>query len=273
MPGFSPESYDSVVPRPIRMKRVEIDPKTLEDIPQSTPIPLPQRPVDLGKESPGSDQTGMVMGSKQFLAKPSESIPVDNPEPQGSTTGLENVLPKVKNELDPGVSSDIPMKTDDALKLPEPQDGTGTQPTIGKVSGAEQFSSIDELLGNQGLVKNNTAPILMPTDLLFEYDSAILKPDAAATLAKLGNLIKKNATALFRIEGHTDSFGTDEYNLQLSLKRAEAVKAWLSSMMGLDSSRISTVGLGKSHLLVPATGTVEQQQLNRRVEIVISVPR
>jgi outer membrane protein OmpA-like peptidoglycan-associated protein len=215
----------------------------------------------------------MVMGNQPVLSKPSDSIPVDNPDPQSSTSGLENVLPKAKNEIDQGMSSDIPMKTDDALKLPEPQDGRGNQATVGKADATAQFSSIDELLGKEGLVKNNTAPILMPTDLLFEYDSAILKPEAAATLSKLGTLIKKNAQALFRIEGHTDSFGTDEYNLQLSLKRADAVKVWLTGMMGLDSARISTVGLGKSHLLVPATGTVEQQQLNRRVEIVISVPK
>ena len=112
----------------------------------------------------------------------------------------------------------------------------------------------------------------MPTDLLFEYDSDALKPAATATLTKLGSLIKKNAKASFRIEGHTDSFGTDDYNNGLSLRRAEAVKSWLGFNMGIDASRISTIGLGKSRLLVPATGSVEQQQLNRRVEIVISVP-
>ena len=139
--------------------------------------------------------------------------------------------------------------------------------------GNARFSSLDELLATKGLVKQNTAPILMPTDLLFEYDSDVLKPQAAATLEKLASLIKKNKEASFQIEGHTDSFGGDEYNIQLSLRRAEAVKTWLKSIMGLDAGHISTLGLGKSRLLVPSTGTVEQQQINRRVEIVISLPK
>lgn len=137
----------------------------------------------------------------------------------------------------------------------------------------QQFSEIDDLLASSGVLKKNTAPILMPTDLLFEYDSEALKPAAAQTLTKLGSLIKKNALASFRIEGHTDSFGSDAYNNLLSLRRAEAVKNWLVASMGLDASQISTVGLGKSRLLTPASGDVQQQQLNRRVEIVISIPK
>ena len=97
-----------------------------------------------------------------------------------------------------------------------------------------------------------------------------MRPEAEKTLDKLGVLIKKNEQANFKIEGHTDSFGTDEYNNALSLRRAEAVKHWLEEKMNIGDSRISTVGLGKSRLLVPATGSVQQQQLNRRVEIVIS---
>ena len=110
----------------------------------------------------------------------------------------------------------------------------------------------------------------MPTDLLFEYDSADLKTDATRSLEKLGTLIRNNTQALFRIEGHTDSFGSEDYNKALSLRRAEAVKTWLQQNMGIDAGRISTAGFGKSRLLVPSSGTVEQQQLNRRVEIVIS---
>ena len=87
---------------------------------------------------------------------------------------------------------------------------------------------------------------------------------------KLGNLIEKNRTAVFRIEGHTDSFGGDDYNTMLSLRRAEAVKEWLVHSKNIAPERISTVGLGKTRLLVPGNGTVEQQKLNRRVEILIT---
>jgi outer membrane protein OmpA-like peptidoglycan-associated protein len=115
-----------------------------------------------------------------------------------------------------------------------------------------------------------TAPILMPTDLLFEYDSASLRPEATQALEKLGTLLTRNPAARFRIEGHTDSFGAEDYNLALSLRRAEAVKQWLTGARGIDPGRITTRGLGKARLLVPASESVEGQRLNRRVEIIIT---
>jgi outer membrane protein OmpA-like peptidoglycan-associated protein len=110
----------------------------------------------------------------------------------------------------------------------------------------------------------------MPTDLLFEYDSEELKPEAAETLKKLGTLINKNMHARFTIEGHTDSFGSDEYNEKLSLRRAVAVKEWLEKNMDMREADIRAVGYGKSRLIAPATGSIAEQQINRRVEIVIS---
>jgi outer membrane protein OmpA-like peptidoglycan-associated protein len=55
----------------------------------------------------------------------------------------------------------------------------------------------------------------------------------------------------------------------LSLARAESVKGWLAQNMGIDASRIDTRGLGSAKPLVSTEGSIEEQQLNRRVEIVI----
>jgi outer membrane protein OmpA-like peptidoglycan-associated protein len=109
----------------------------------------------------------------------------------------------------------------------------------------------------------------MPTDLLFEFDSADLREGATASLQKLGRIIQRNPQAVFKVEGYTDSFGTEDYNMDLSQRRAETVKDWLVENMNIDPSRIQAQGFGKTHLLVPADRSVEQQQLNRRVEIVI----
>ena len=92
------------------------------------------------------------------------------------------------------------------------------------------------------------------------------------SLQKLADLIERNPNSNFLIEGHTDSFGSPEYNARLSTARAESVKAWLAGEAGIDPGRITTRGLGMTRLLVPG-GTVEQQQLNRRVEIVIKSNR
>ena len=81
------------------------------------------------------------------------------------------------------------------------------------------------------------------TDLLFDYDSANLRPGATASLQKLGRLIQRNPQAVFRVEGHTDSFGSDQYNMDLSQRRAETVKGWLVANMSIDSDRVQTCAL------------------------------
>ena len=129
------------------------------------------------------------------------------------------------------------------------------------------FSNLDDLLGGGGKMGGSTAPILMPTDLLFEYGSDQLAETARLSLMKLGFLIQKNPDSLFIIEGHTDSFGGEDYNLELSMRRATAVVSWLRDSLGLGTDRIQAVGMGKSKPIVSTTGTVEQQGMNRRVEI------
>lgn len=129
------------------------------------------------------------------------------------------------------------------------------------------FSNLDDLLGGGGQMGGSTAPILMPTDLLFEYGSDQLAEGARLSLMKLGFLIQKNPDSLFIVEGHTDSFGGEEFNLDLSLRRANAVVEWLRTSLRLGTDRIQAAGMGKSRPIVDTRGTVEQQGLNRRVEI------
>ena len=270
LPAFAPESYDIIVPRTFRMERVEIDPKIFEN--ENKVQAKEQRteaPLALEKEIPQSIKVADGGGSKNLLPTQQEIISLEKPDAIMQASVLESILKKVDKEKILHAENTSAQKREGFLKLPESQ----VEESSSEKQIFPQFSSLDDLIAHAGVVKKNTAPILMPTDLLFEYDSDVLKPQAAETLAKLGSLIKKNELASFRIEGHTDSFGSDDYNMKLSMRRAEAVKTWLKDSMGLDASRISTVGLGKSRLLVSSTGTVEQQQINRRVEIVISLPK
>ena len=276
MPGFGAESYDTIVPRTFRMKHVEIDPRTLETEAASQEKDQPREiPMALEKEMPQAEKVSLATAPKNLLSKPQGSLPVEKPDARMPAPSMESILLKAEKESVFSSENYHQQKEGEALKLPIlPTQETGTAGNPGEThQGKQQFSSLDDLLANSGMVKRNTAPILMPTDLLFEYDSDALKEQATETLSKLGSLIKKNEQASFRIEGHTDSFGSDDYNMQLSLRRAEAVKTWLKNTMGLDAARISTVGLGKRRLLFPASGTVDQQQINRRVEIVISLPK
>ena len=143
-------------------------------------------------------------------------------------------------------------------------DGNSKTAASTKVKG---FSSLDELLSGGGQVGGSTEPILMPTDLLFEFGSDQLAEGARLSLMKLGFLIQKNPDSVFIIEGHTDTIGSDESNLTLSERRAAAVVGWLQSSLRLTSERIRAVGMGETRTLANPQGTKEEQSLNRRVEI------
>jgi outer membrane protein OmpA-like peptidoglycan-associated protein len=266
MKGFSAGEYDQIVPRTFHMERVEIDPKTLEMPKETDPVPKPREVTPIpDPEKPVIAEKNEDIMAKALLSKPKESEIVDNaPTKSGGmkSLGLESEMPKTGGLEIPVTESPATNLGKVDLEGMEKGNDAGTGKTA-------SYSSLDELLAGTGQVTSRTAPILMPTDLLFEYDSAQLRPDAATALEKLGTLITRNAGSSFRIEGHTDSFGSDQYNEGLSLRRAEAVKDWLAGTMKIDPARISTAGLGKGHLLVPGTGTVAEQQLNRRVEIVI----
>lgn len=129
------------------------------------------------------------------------------------------------------------------------------------------FSNLDDLMSRGGKLSSSTAPILMPTDLLFEYGSDVLAENARLSMMKLGLLIMRNPNSRFIIEGHTDSFGTDEYNFNLSQRRATAVVNWLISSLRLDTGRVEALGLGKTRLLASPNGSIAEQAINRRVEI------
>jgi outer membrane protein OmpA-like peptidoglycan-associated protein len=261
--GFSAESYDMIVPRTFRMKHVEIDPATLEE-----PVKPPQetkrepQPIELPPEAPVAQSNQVKSGKSESVMKEpmveADHLIAEMNHPGAKGPQLDD---QTINQLLEGNRNAPSLPVDPLKDLSKGSGGSASTPA---------FSSLDSLLDGKEKLTEATAPILMPTDLLFGYDSTTLKPEAAKSMEKLGTLIMRNANARFRIEGHTDSFGSDDYNNALSLRRAEEVKGWLVKTMGIDPARIATAGLGKSHLLVPGTGSIEQQQLNRRVEIVIT---
>ncbi len=113
----------------------------------------------------------------------------------------------------------------------------------------------------------------LPADVLFDFDKATLRPDAADALAKAAELLRSYPGAPVRINGHTDAKGTDGYNDALSLKRAQTVAAALQQGQGRGRT-FATEGFGKRRPVAPNTAADGQddpagRQRNRRVEIVI----
>ncbi|WP_342117468.1 OmpA family protein [Pseudoduganella sp. OTU4001] len=105
-------------------------------------------------------------------------------------------------------------------------------------------------------------------DVLFNVDQANLTSQGMAVAQRLADVLRDNPDRVVLVEGFTDSTGSDAYNLQLSQRRAESVRAALSQM-GIDRSRIETRGYGEAYP-VASNATAGERQLNRRVEIVLS---
>jgi outer membrane protein OmpA-like peptidoglycan-associated protein len=110
--------------------------------------------------------------------------------------------------------------------------------------------------------------IVNMSDVLFDFNKYTLKPGAREKLAKIAGIMLAHPGLKLSIEGHTDSIGSEEYNQQLSEKRADEVRGYLASQ-GLSSEWISSHGFGKSQP-VATNSTPEGRQRNRRVEIVVS---
>jgi len=110
-----------------------------------------------------------------------------------------------------------------------------------------------------------SSKVTYAADAFFDFDKSVLKP---AGKAKLNDLVSKvhdiNLEVIIAV-GHTDSIGTDAYNQKLSVRRAEAVKAYLVSK-GIEKSRVYTEGKGEKQP-VADNKTKEGRAKNRRVEI------
>lgn len=104
-------------------------------------------------------------------------------------------------------------------------------------------------------------------DILFDTNSATIKPSSSAVLKEIAAILKKQPKMRVLIEGHTDGQGTFQHNVELSRDRAAAVKTKLVEEHGISSDRLETMGLGPTR---PAASneTEEGRTENRRVELV-----
>ena len=110
-----------------------------------------------------------------------------------------------------------------------------------------------------------SSKVTYAADAFFDFDKAVLKPEGKAKLDDLASKVKAINLEVIIAVGHTDSVGSDAYNQKLSIRRAEAVKAYLVSK-GIDKSRVYTEGKGEKQP-VADNKTKEGRAKNRRVEI------
>jgi len=125
------------------------------------------------------------------------------------------------------------------------------------------LKDLAELQGKQ----TDRGIVLTLGDVLFAFGKAEISAGAVRNVDKLAQYLEKHPERNLLIEGHTDSIGSDEFNLALSQKRADAVKEVLAAK-GISSDRMVSKGYGKE-FPVATNDTDSGRQLNRRVEVVI----
>lgn len=119
---------------------------------------------------------------------------------------------------------------------------------------------------NNATIQRNNEQMLTATfksDLFFDVNSSTIKPGGYAELDRVANVLAQYPQTMIRVEGHTDQTGSEQYNLQLSERRANAVKNALTQK-GIDPARISPVGMGEC---CPVSS---DNAANRRVSMVLT---
>jgi peptidoglycan-associated lipoprotein len=117
--------------------------------------------------------------------------------------------------------------------------------------------------------RTRPADAALPTEpIYFDFDTAAVRDDSRATLARYAEYLKKNPKVTVTIAGHTDERGTTEYNLALGDQRAKAARDYLARL-GVDVSRIEVTTFGEERPADPGSGESSWSR-NRRAELDIS---
>lgn len=161
--------------------------------------------------------------------------------------------------------------------------GTLIGAAVGAAVGGATGAGVGRMMDNQerdmkqALADSEAAAVRREGDLLaitlrgdvtFDHNSSVVRPGLYSEIDRISNIMMQYPDTVIRVEGHTDSTGSEQYNLELSARRAVAVKD-LIVRNGVSPSRIETVTYGETRP-VATNETEAGRQMNRRVEIKIA---
>jgi len=297
--GFQPTTPLGLEKRPpptFKVKSVDLEPKPLDQAAASSA-------TEAAKPNPDQTNVQLPDDQKSFdtllqevhatAAMPDDTRDVLPDKPQVEQTNLNSVINEIErttaqsldktpdakreqamlnNVADSGrpqpAMTGTELATSTTIKRPNNFNGIPGDSAGPRTDRAPGFSDLESLLSQKGPLGAGTK-FKMPNNQLFEYDSAELQGSAVEQLQKVATLIKRNPNATFTLEGYTDSYGSDEYNLDLSWRRAESVKTYLVEALGINPAQIQTRGFGKSNLLTSPDASIAEQEINRRVVVVV----
>lgn len=289
IPGLEIPSSHSAQTGPFTVKSIEINPDALKSQ-QDDPIkrlPVAEPPKNPAEFNLDSNQVEKMLQTPQpALATPS----VPEPNRVIAATDLSQGLPFAESDtakITAEIAKVEPTSTSGPLtssKLVQdlmnansgtPQPGVASGAPITGDGNAGKLPGFTELAPTfqpaNAAVSNLPEPVLLrlPSDVLFDFDSANLKPEAAPLLTQAIGLITKYPQADVQIDGFSDSFGKPDYNETLSQQRAESVQAWLQQHVPQSGYKFRSLGHGSADYVVSSKGSIQDQQPNRRVEILI----
>ncbi len=134
-----------------------------------------------------------------------------------------------------------------------------------------QLTQVEKLFNpsEAEVFRTGNAIVVRLIGLSFDSGAATIQADQFALLGKVAHAIEILDDSVITVEGHTDSFGGDESNLQLSQRRADAVRAYLLGHMNLATYRISAMGYGETRP-ISSNDTAQGRARNRRIDLVMS---
>jgi outer membrane protein OmpA-like peptidoglycan-associated protein len=273
---------------PFTVKQVEIDPNALKtDVPDPTKhLPAPEAPKNPAQFNLDTTLVEKALQTPQpMLRQP--TLPA--PEHVVAASELSQSTPYVASDsasvtadiskIEPTASASDPVASSSQMAQDIINSSQGV-PQAGQLAGT--LSSNDHGAGTvPGFGDLPPAPppdlthlpepvmLRLPADVLFDFNSADLKPDAAVMLGQAAAMIAKYPDASIQVDGYSDSFGAADYDLTLSQLRAQAVRDWLQAHAPTGTYHFKSTGHGSTDFVVSPTLSIDQQQPNRRVELII----
>lgn len=247
-----PQEIEQIEQEPAEIDILDIEVEDLTMAPGETDLAVPE-PINTPEEvTPISDMRPSELNLDELVpaAMPQEALSIPEPMPVNSNVVVANAMAQ-------------PEDIQEASRLMDDELRRQAKEANSKLPGDTR--SLAELMGvsNPG-AKSGVARL--GTDVLFAFNESRLKNSARIPMLQLAALIQKNPNTHFIIEGHTDSFGSVQYNALLSMQRAAAVREWLRGN-GVPIENVHIRACGNTTPFVSTKGTRDQQALNRRVEI------
>ena len=247
--------------------------RKVEHIPSLIKVSDPRLVFLTDQDQPLSDRDGWTKVSALFVANGGETMLTIGNFRKNDDEQIVNIKNEEKQDGRFGVSSyyyvDDIILCDINAPIAECPDHLSPQiiadPDLPLIEVEEEIEVEIATIDTIPTVEWEAGDTLVLENFLFAYNAADLAPEALPMLDTLAAYLKRNPTLNLEIAGHTDSKGSEDYNLKLSLERAETVRFYLE-MKGVETPRMVSEGKGEGMPLVP-NDTEENRARNRRVEV------